>query len=238
MKERGILFTPTNYDLCVSGAKTQTRRIVKPEPLCDVEWFGQLNTAGPDNGLWFPMKGNPKDCDEWVQADGDTVRCPYGVLGDRMWVRETFSLCTKGSDALSGTKYDHPWYRADADEYGLLGHDGLGPVYAEELKWTPSIHMPKDLCRLWLEITEVRVQRIQEMEGQHPLDSDAIAEGVNRIHHGDGAYYYSAFRNEPHPKNWVDPTDAFKELWESINGPGSWDVNPWVWVLRFKVVST
>ncbi|MNS45642.1 hypothetical protein D3C72_781170 [compost metagenome] len=105
---------------------------------------------------------------------------------------------------------------------------------ADEITWKPSIHMPRALCRLVIEITGVRVERLQDMEGQTAFESDALKEGVHSIHHGDGDYYYSAFRSEPHPKNWCYPEDAFRELWESINGAGAWDANPWVWVVEFR----
>lgn len=98
--------------------------------------------------------------------------------------------------------------------------------------------MPRRWSRITLVITDVRVQRLQDIEGQHPSESDAIAEGVHAIHHGDGEYYYSAFRDEPNPKNWHDPADAFRELWDSINASRGfgWDANPWVWALTFRKV--
>lgn len=80
----------------------------------------------------------------------------------------------------------------------------------------------------------MRVERLQDGEGETAFESRYLAEGINRIHHGDGAYYYSAFRDEPHPQNWCDPFDAWRELWVSINGVESWDANPWVWVVEFK----
>lgn len=101
----------------------------------------------------------------------------------------------------------------------------------------PSIHMPRWASRILLEITAVRVERLQGGDGETAFESRYLAEGVNRIHHGDGEYYYSAFRNEPHPKNWCDPFDAWRELWVSINGIESWEANPWVWVVEFKRVT-
>jgi hypothetical protein len=78
------------------------------------------------------------------------------------------------------------------------------------------------------------------MEGQapYPGESDALAEGIHRIHHGDGAYYFHAFHSDPNPEDWSDPVDAYKELWESINGAGSWALNPWVWVIEFRRVQS
>lgn len=215
MKERPILFSAPMVRAILEGRKMQTRRICKGarELSCAADW----------------------------QLD----QCPCGQCGDRLWVRETWRHTASTldearaltEDILSGTAVD---YRAtSADE---LVAEGMGRADAEECvqweRWRPSIHMPRWASRITLEITGVRVERLQDMEGQgpYPGESDALAEGVNAIHHGDGAYYYSAFRDEPHPKNWCDPADAFRELWESINGAGSWAANPWVWVIEFKRV--
>ena len=146
----------------------------------------------------------------------DLGKAPLGKPGDRIYVRETFS--------------QHPeWgqlaFRADGEEF----EDADGWLW--EPKWMPSIHMPKELARIWLEITSVRVERLQSISNE-----DAIAEGVNRISHGREGSYYSAIRNEQHPKNWIYPDDAFRELWESTGG--DWDANPWVWAIDFKVLST
>ncbi len=140
----------------------------------------------------------------------------YGEPGDRIYVRETFS--------------QHPeWgqlaFRADGEEF----EDADGWLW--EPKWMPSTHMPKELARIWLEVTGVRVERLQDISNE-----DAIAEGVNRIAHGREGSYYSAIRNEQHPKNWICLDDAFRELWESTGG--NWDANPWVWAIDFKVLST
>lgn len=142
--------------------------------------------------------------------------CPYGQPGDRIYVRETYA--------------EHPHYgqiafRADGEEF----EDADGWLW--EPKWRPSINMPKELARIWLEVTGVRVERLQDISNE-----DAIAEGVNLISHGREGDYYSAFMNKQHPKNWTYPDDAFRELWESTGG--DWDANPWVWVVDFKVLST
>lgn len=213
MTERPILFTPGNVRAILDGQKTQTRRIVKPEPLCDVEWFGQLHTAGPDNGLWFPMKGNPKDCDEWFQADGDTVRCPYGVVGDRLWVREGLER----SKNLIGVSY-----RRDGKPVGPIPTGGWYRWEWRRDTLSPT-QMPKWACRLWLEIVEVRVERLQEIS-----EEDAIAEGVTlhpAHHHRSRSSIYG-------------PVATYRDLWESINGAGSWEQNPWVWVISFTRVTS
>lgn len=133
--------------------------------------------------------------------------CPMGQPGDRIYVRETFS--------------QHPeWgqlaFRADGEEF----EDADGWLW--EPKWIPSIHMPKDLARIWLEITGVRLERIQDIS-----EADALAEGarfelasIDSVRIGATASFLSGFRN----------------IWESTGG--DWDANPWVWVVDFKVLST
>lgn len=143
----------------------------------------------------------------------------YGKPGDRLWVRET-------------------WARYNTDQHSHdIAYRATQPAdWPSDGNWRPSIFMPRALSRITLEITAVRVERLQDGEGETAFESRYLAEGVYRIDHGDGDYYYSAFRDEPDPHNWSDPADAFKELWQSIHGPGSWDANPWVWVIKFKRV--
>jgi hypothetical protein len=128
--------------------------------------------------------------------------CPYGQPGDRIYVRETFS--------------QHPeWgqiaFRADGEEF----EDADGWLW--EPKWQPSSQMPKDMARIWLEVTGVRVERLQDISTE-----DCISEGLNTT-----LREYDAE---------VNLRDQFQELWESTGG--DWDANPWVWVIDFKVLST
>lgn len=214
MMERQILMTPENAQKCHDGAKTQTRRILKNQPgkFVYIEYDERKGWQ-----YWWDVgvSGMPDVTQEYAP-----LKCPYGQVVDRLWVREPFAW--PGEEVLL--------YRgcpADSEIVEKWKQDKNCP----QVKWTPSIHMPKWACRTWLEITEIRVQRVQEIS-----EEDCIAEGINRIHHGRGFYYYSALRDEPHPKNFVDPEYAYKELWESINGPGSWDANPWVWAISFRKV--
>ena len=129
--------------------------------------------------------------------------CPYGQPGDRIYVRETFS--------------QHPeWgqlaFRADGEEF----EDADGWLW--EPKWMPSIHMPKALARIWLEITGVRLERIQEI-----TPDDCIAEGAWPVEQRELGRGHEA-------------VSAFRELWESTGC--DWDANPWVWAIDFKVLST
>ena len=191
MKERPILFSAPMVQAILDGRKTQTRRVVKPQP---TEFVG-----GPGVTL---QDGSPAPLiplDDSVEPYGREIACPYGKPGDRLWVRETWH------DA-SSSLHSCALYRADGID---LHWD----------KWTPSIHMPRWASRITLEITSVRVERLQEIS-----EADAQAEGWTR-----------------RPEVSTDPQvhkeaarDWFMGLWESINGPGSWDTNPWVWVIEFR----
>ncbi|MDE1556324.1 MULTISPECIES: hypothetical protein [Comamonas] len=233
MKETGLMFKAPLVRAILEGRKTQTRRIVKPQP---VAGQGMVNAGYcGDRHLW--LRDGP--CDKTDPAY--EWRCPMGKPGDRIYVRETWQIAG-GNTGI--------WYAATDSQ----ADDGNSPVS----RWSPSIHMPKSAARIWLEITSVRVERLQDLSNE-----DAIAEGVNRISHGREGYYYSAIRDEQHPKNWNYPDDAFRELWDSTTGrpalPANknskryarvkhwldthpdttgWAANPWVWVIDFKTIST
>lgn len=225
MTERPILMTPENAQKCHDGTKTQTRR---------TSGLDEVNAAGS----WFhPQMTRPG---VWTFLDSSQANpynntldavCPYGVVGDRLWIREAFCV---GKPAILGRVGIIPYY-------GKIkgAHDSLvcKTVYqgawgkSDPPKWRPSLHMNRRFSRTVAEIAALRVERLQEI-----TEEDVIAEGVNRIAHGRNGYYYSAFRDVPHHANWIDPVDAYKELWESINGKGFWAVNPWVWVVSFTKV--
>ena len=140
---------------------------------------------------------------QWHVEDPDAVMgCPYGQKMDRLWVRETFADTRLESQRK-------PWtYRADESD---IDRD----MYP--LKWKPSIFMPREASRITLEITSVRVERLNEIS-----EEDAIAEGTS---------FDAAIMCEPDRAR-----RAYKLLWNSINGPGSWDKNPWVWVIEFEQI--
>ena len=224
---RPILMAAPMVRSTIEGIKTQTRRIVKPQPDLRV-----TEILLRDDGMWggFGRACLPDPSPQW----NIWRPMPFDV-GDLLWVKERHYLTDDGHNEYAVFSADESKVREHAATLKRIKGTIPENIWQKHAKLRPSIHMPRKYSRLTLELTDVRVERLQDMEGQHPSESDAIAEGVNKIHHGDGAYYYSAFRNEPHPKNWCDPTDAYRELWESINGAGSWDLNPWVWVLTFKV---
>jgi len=141
----------------------------------------------------------------WSGAGTGLIRCPYGQPGDRLWVRETWCDDWKESRGIV--------YRADGDLVAEMFDAGC--------TWRPSIHMPRELSRITLEITDVRVERLQEIS-----EADAKAEGVYPPPAGtddDGAHFDAGSYR-----------DGFRSIWESIHGPGAWDANPWVWVLEFR----
>lgn len=207
VRERPILFSAPMVRAILDGSKTQTRRVVKPQP--------SHRLVEPRVGLTIGM--DPADDGAvWYDSDGINpgrpVRCPYGRPLDRLWVRESWATPTS-YDAMSPSEamaamadrlpFGAPqvWYRASTREHNQASH-----------RWRPSIHMPRRISRITLEITEVRVERVQEIS-----EEDARAEGVDRL------FTYRG---------------VFQGLWNAINGPRGygWDANPWVWVLTFRRV--
>lgn len=200
IKERPILFSAPMVRAIMEGQKTVTRREVKKRAALDC-------LAAGFEPAFLALPGN---------AD----LCPYGKPGDRLWVRETFNRTNPGGE--SGIYY----YRADGKFPKCIG----GGRFTSVESWKPSIHMPRAACRILLEITDVRVERLQDIS-----EEQALAEGVRPYpehaefgdwYHVEGIETYSA-----------EPSKSFELLWESINGAGSWAANPWVWVVEFKRVT-
>ena len=244
MTERPILFSAEMVRAILKGDKTQTRRKAPIRELKILQHPGDMLTWSVSfmkaiKGTLTSHSGG-KFSDLQARSIIASQFNPYGKPGDTLWVRETWGAVSPTDEpvplALGQCEIE---YRADLPP-GCTHGPGEWPADArndpEAPKWRPSIQMPRWASRITLRITGVRVERLQDIEGQHPSESDAIAEGVRAIHHGDGDYYYSAFRDVPHPKNWSDPADAFREVWNSINGAGAWEANPWVWVLSFERV--
>ncbi|TRM53255.1 hypothetical protein YH64_009140 [Achromobacter sp. LC458] len=204
MRERPILFSGPMVRAILAGNKTQTRRAVK-EPIS-----GWLNNA---NGSHKVMDGQVFN----YSFDQHLGNCPYGKPGDRLWVRETWAF---GIHALAAKRdEDGPFvYAADGTTHGRLCE-----------RWRPSIHMPRHACRLMLEITGVRVERLNDISEE---DVDAECFG------GDYPTRVLPDLFPGHPDDWshLSMEQCFQRLWESINGPGSWDANPWVWVVEFRVL--
>jgi len=184
MRERPILFSAPMVRAILDGRKTQTRRVVKPQPRPDRPPRIAVGVRG------------------WDGNQFTTVRSPYGLAGDRLWVRETWRQAYPKTSYSEGIVYR-------ADKPKALGMD----EYSDRHKWRPSIFMARAASRITLEVTGARIERLQAIS-----KADAIAEGVE--------YEFP-----------IDPRDAFRSLWWSINGAESWDANPWVWVVEFKRVT-
>jgi hypothetical protein len=225
MKERPILFFPPMVRAILDGSKTQTRRVVNPQPIRDESlsdswiWHGgkALERAGYGAGyvhtrmepLIFAMLKS----------------CPYGQPGDRLWVRENFSgpHCMGNASPSKWAHSSRIWYWADGN-----------PTEGDWTSPKPSIHMPRWASRIDLEITGVRVERLQDCS-----EADAIAEGIHSEPYvwRDCEYPLPdiAYRaTQDATRRFSSPRDAYRDLWESINGPGTWDANPWVWVIEFR----
>lgn len=204
LKERPILFSGPMVRAILENRKSMTRRIIKPQP-CPPSWCNHIK-AHPQDG-WFGFYDDERD-----------YKCPYGQPGDRLWVRETHYI-VKGD--VPGMADNTILYRADPETDGANEDE-----YPEDrLRWKPSIHMPRWASRLTLEIVSVRVERVQEIHWH-----DALREGIVPQMCGCGGDPECGCQGMP----IEDPTYEFQALWNSINGPGSWEANPWVWVIEFK----
>ena len=208
MTDRPILFGAPMVRALLAGTKTQTRRVVKPQPRTVDEKPRHLPNEW---GFWG---GSYPD-------HGSAVRCPYGAPGDRLWVRETWALVddrSKPATTRSGVLYR----ATDRRERSFSGSE----------KWRPSIHMPRWASRITLEVTGVRVERLQDIS-----EEDAKAEGAaHRIAPGgDLSAVFDALPGEEAAP--IGYQAHFRDLWESINGAESWAADPWVWVVSFRRVT-
>jgi len=211
-KEIPILFSTPMVQAIIDGRKTETRRVMKPQPLLLV----YKNTLCVDS--WNNYASD-------IEDDYKTYKCPYGKPGDVLWVRESFNrdYPTKQIYFKASWETLPEWLKEVANEHGFGA-----------LEWKPSIHMPKAAARIWLQVEEIRVERLQDI-----TEESAIAEGI--IDYEDGTYKNYFTQKGLREQDGVDcilAKGSFQSLWCSINGLESWDANPWVWVVKFKVLST
>lgn len=206
----------------LAGTKTQTRRLVK-SPAKNMQAAGMVVIKyRPPGDPWYKdcvwsMRGKTGVWGDYTHADFLAL-CPYGAPGGRLWVKETWRV---SPSSVEEARRDSVHYRADVDEPEAPG------------QWRPSIHMSRRTSRITLEITEVRVQRLQNIS-----EEDAIAEGVEATSPPD-MLRYRDYRPEKEGlrSTWSYARDSFHSLWESINGTASYAANPWVWALTFKRVT-
>ncbi|EKB9498599.1 hypothetical protein OOX37_004313 [Salmonella enterica] len=210
MKERGMIFNAEMVNAILSGRKTQTRRPIKWKQTRFTE------IAERDDGSLWPWA---EDC----ERGGDIwFACPYGEIGDHIWVRETWQVIHDHIDESSHVEYrtyapsipkekDRYWHTVYAEHFGDESREDRG------FPWRPAIHMPRWASRILLEITDVRVERLRDLS-----EEDAKSEGI--IPSAGGVLPGWEYRIN------------FRDLWMDIYGTDNWEANPWVWVIEFKRV--
>ena len=218
MKERPILFSGSMVRAILSGAKTQTRRVVKIPPHIA---HGELSLTRMQDS--YPDGTRPIWGDDY-EPNLFSTRNRFGRMGDWLWVRETWNVVPVGRPApLCGTD-GIP--KSLPDGWGVM-YQASGDCCTKLVGWRPSIHMPRWASRITLEIVSVRVERLNEI-----TEEDAKAEGLDIVSDGGARCGIMGL-----PESWSDdPRVSYQALWESINGPGSWDANPYVWVIEFRRV--
>ncbi|TXE47859.1 hypothetical protein FOT55_15010 [Serratia bockelmannii] len=227
MKERPVIFNSEMVRAILSGRKTQTRRVMKVQPSehfhpmnmsLELDYSARWYTPGviDKDGYLQPATGQVFG----VAGEDEGYACPFGAVGDRLWVRETWS-----SDFANYYPNDRVWYAADNNRCSDIEVvNGVRGIYSPEsdvhvpFRWRPSIHMPRWASRITLEITGVRVERLNDLS-----EEDAKSEGVAPSQH------------------IITPPEAlyrvgFLKLWQSIYGEESWRANPWVWAISFRRV--
>jgi hypothetical protein len=205
VKERPILFSGSMVRAILAGTKTQTRRAMRDQP-----WKLPHFNRG---ALSIRVRGTVYQA---FNPQFPPVRCTYGQPGDRLWVREAFihepaDYCWEASVSIP-CRPAFTVYRAD--------HEGD----TRGAGWKPSIHMPRWASRITLEVTSVRVERLQGISAD-----DAKAEGISEFIGG-----WWCEHDDAEQIAGMTPQEGYRHLWERINGPGSWDANPWVWVVSFR----
>lgn len=251
-KERPILFSSPMVRALLAGRKTQTRRIIKPQP-----------KIGDDGATLFPWAsfwpngtvhtwdrdgngGQNWDANEFPNEDrysaalrrtAYTNPCRYGKVGNRLWVRETFCRPTMG-DCLNR---DSPAWSHDVEyaaDCGRMRHVNMQgfTTSLSDFRWRPSIHMPKWASRIALEITDVRVQQVRSIS-----HLDAMAEGIVECDIPPDEEGPLRVGYMPHPDDGksgldVSPIHTFQRLWKAIYGDGSWQRNDWIWAITYKRV--
>ena len=222
MKEYPILFSPPMVNAILDGRKTQTRRILNPQP--DGFIRGSNGTFSVPKKI--TTKKPHKNGTIWKEEDGtcyEDIKCKYGHEGDRLWVRETFAEVGTIGKPIDWFEYQ---YKAD-----FL--DGIWQGYADMCfeKWKPSIHLPRNASRIMLEVESVRVERLHSIS-----EKDAMQEGASDVLTRDDLLLFSEL-DPIIPRPFAPYQFGFMKIWLLINGVKSWNENPWVWAITFKNIS-
>jgi hypothetical protein len=231
MKTRPILFSTPMVQAILQDRKTVTRRTRGLESKNEnPDVWHRTGDHQKYTHKWgknkHPKEFNPLKIEygfkhiEWIEGDDLAYAgCPYGMPGDLLWVRETFFNTEKVSHFPLFQNAPKIIYKADTDSF-------IG-----DHKWKPAIHMPQSAARIWLKITSVKVERLNEITNE-----ESIKEGIEPI--SNSVITPTHYRNYHRPTFiMITPKWSFKSLWDSINGIDSWHENPWVWAISFEVVS-
>ncbi|ELY4660411.1 hypothetical protein SNO30_003083 [Cronobacter sakazakii] len=202
MTERPIIFNAEMVRAILDGRKAQTRRIIKLDH---------------ERGMKNPVVRGKDGAASYAGCPLASMLCPFGQPSDRLWVRETWAEAGASAPDLK-------LYRANYPEHVPSHYENVPP--AEEIRWKPSIHMPRWASRITLEITGVRVERLASI-----TEEDARAEGVQQIRGGFWRHYQPEWT-----QHQLSARGSFVTLWKSIYGEESWQANPWVWVIEFKSI--
>lgn len=275
MKEIPILFSTAMVQAILQGRKTQTRRIVKTKffPASEI---ASIHKDGSGKGwiAWSPLPVSAEKTKELYPGE-DGFKCHYGTDGDVLWVRENFRVSSWVPDDSELTfRYEadgvvspylvvdtyesqgeifNRYWKQSCDDLYKAGYnsdedESFKDYDYKALRLRPNIFLPKEAARIWLQVTDVRVERLQDI-----TEEDAIAEGVkpagcddnlacpsklciNECVDKDHWWNYLAPNGEDFP--CFTAVESFKSLWQSINSPESWEADPWVFVISFKVLST
>jgi hypothetical protein len=224
MKERPILFSGAMVRAILDGRKTQTRRVCKPrfDDKKPCEHFAPVAyDVGPS-------------MERHCEHGSESTPCPYGVVGDRLWVKETWG-CRRVDSENDGRRCVrqevHFDYAADLTTRNI--HREYPSKLSRAIKGNrPSIHMPRWASRIMLEVTGVRVERVQEI-----AEVDAIAEGIEPMRPGPAHVMWRDYL-DPAGTGQCSASMSYQSLWDSINAKSGfgWAANPWVWVVEFKRV--
>lgn len=225
IREKGLIFNSEMVRAILDGRKTQTRRPIKWKQTQFTE-IGERE----DGSKWPWSEDAEHACDFWHP-------CPFGAVGDRIWVREAYRFPASLDDVSPtgvgemavATGYRKPWAPTFYEFTGTFSDGWKGfetpPKVSDAGKLRPSIHMPRWASRILLEITDVRVERLNAISQE-----DAQAEGLELTG------WRPTYSDPDSGGEVMTPYDNFAELWSSIYGEGSWKADPWVWVIEFKRV--
>ena len=246
MKSRPILYSAPMVRPVLSGMKTQTRRICKNQPygngigFVDNEYLCH-NDYLPPSAMLMDVTRRGRIEYTTSNLEGWEAECPYGLIGDQLWGRETHFAWGRWETRYSAKKGRDEWHFIDmtlecgkAYLYpatdpqpqpmgGKKHRGGMTPTWWKR----PAIFMPRAASRITLEITGVRLERLQDIS-----EADAVAEGIEKAAAGFWSLYGQAETDGTY-----SPIASYRALWESINGQGSWDMNPWVWELDFRRIT-